>query len=78
MGGKEIPENEARQEVNMQLQDISMHVSRKQYEHVQHMLTIVNLYQVTNHLRIDATCKCQVVFDGLGMPILEFTYKPTF
>lgn len=51
--GRKIPENEARQEVHMQLKDISAHVSRKQYEHVQYMLTIVNLYQVIDHLSVN-------------------------
>ncbi|GMH39652.1 hypothetical protein BSKO_07550 [Bryopsis sp. KO-2023] len=47
ISGKDLLESEARQEIDMSLQEISIHASRQQYEHVQNLLTSFNLYQLS-------------------------------
>lgn len=46
IGKKKRPDDVPQQEVYINLKEIGVQVSRKQYEHVQNMLTLVNLYQV--------------------------------
>lgn len=38
--------HEAKQKIDLRLEEISVHLSRQQYEHAQNLLTVFNLYEV--------------------------------
>lgn len=44
--GHRWPETEPTRSMDVSLKDVNVVISRRQYEHVQNLLTVVNLYQV--------------------------------